>query len=97
MTIVALKPEHFDILENEIVSKWLKFSGATAPGSTVFTVLLMLHLLSSPAFTLPTGHGTANWRLKTGSFVQAALHDLGAILSCCAATIYDMSIGCGTL
>jgi hypothetical protein len=36
MTIVALKPEHFDILENEFVSEWLKFSGATAPGPTAF-------------------------------------------------------------
>ncbi len=33
MTIVALKPEHFDILENESVSAWLTFSGAIAPGS----------------------------------------------------------------
>ena len=33
MTIVALKPEHFDILENESVSAWLMFSGAIAPGS----------------------------------------------------------------
>ena len=81
MTIVALKPEHFDILENECVSEWLKFSGATAPGPTVFIVLLTLLLLSSLAFTLPTGHGMANWRLKTGSSVQAALQNLGAILS----------------
>jgi hypothetical protein len=33
MTIVALKPEHFDILENEFVSSWLTLWGATAPGS----------------------------------------------------------------
>jgi len=30
---------------------------------------------------LPLGHGMANWRLKTGSAVQAALQNLGAILS----------------
>ena len=32
-------------------------------------------------FTVPSGHGMANWRLKTGSAVQAALQNLAAILS----------------
>ena len=80
MTIVALNSEHFDILENECVTSWLTYSGATAPGSlcpcsltSVFPDFL--------ALTLQTGHGMANWRLKTGAAVQAALQNLGAILS----------------
>jgi hypothetical protein len=32
-------------------------------------------------FTLHSGHGMANWRLKSGSAVQAALQNLSAILS----------------
>jgi hypothetical protein len=40
MTVVALKPEHFDILDNESVSAWLTFAGATAPG--FFTSSLVL-------------------------------------------------------
>jgi hypothetical protein len=80
MTIVALNSEHFDILENECVTSWLTYAGATAPGSlcpcsrtSVFPDFL--------ALTLQTGHGMANWRLKTGAAVQAALQNLGAILS----------------
>ena len=80
MTIVALKPEHFDILENESVSAWLTFSGAIAPGTPIeihFYIALIVFL----TFHSRLGHGMANWRLKTGSAVEAALQNLSSILS----------------
>jgi hypothetical protein len=80
MTIVALNSEHFDILENECVTSWLTYSGATAPGSLCPCSLTSV-VPNFLALTLQTGHGMANWRLKTGAAVQAALQNLGSILS----------------
>jgi hypothetical protein len=79
MTIVALRPEHFDILENESVSAWLTFSGAIAPGASF--LLHFSSLFRRVSKNLLLGHGMANWRLKTGSAVQAALQNLSSIIN----------------